>query len=311
MSKELILPTIKKAGALANIKTGNHKITTLDLSKRTCVSKFLKEEAPTLQEQMQQKYQGLDLMLVGDLTGSMSQYYTLLKRKFHEIPKKLFPLIQNLRIGIIFYLDHGCGDPYVTRICQPTNNLQEINDFIDRTCTGFGGDADEAVEDALNDLLHNIQWHGAHNRSVVLFGDAKCHRPEQCPSHFDFFEITKGLYEKQTTINTVYCGQCYGDIQNQCPTEIGDFSKPFHLGNDSEFFAWLANVTGGMAISIERVDDLVDIIMTAAAKDGGKLEEFAKTVSREPQKLKLIAMAKKAEVRLLEAKKKMTLGYSK
>ena len=123
MSKELILPTIKKAGALANIKTGNHKITTLDLSKRTCVSKFLKEEAPTLQEQMQQKYQGLDLMLVGDLTGSMSQYYTLLKRKFHEIPKKLFPLIQNLRIGIIFYLDHGCGDPYVTRICQPTNSL--------------------------------------------------------------------------------------------------------------------------------------------------------------------------------------------
>lgn len=309
MSKELILPTIKKAGALANIKTGNHKITTLDLSKRTCVSKFLKEEAPTLQEQMQQKYQGLDLMLVGDLTGSMSQYYTLLKRKFHEIPKKLFPLIQNLRIGIIFYLDHGCGDPYVTKICQPTNSLQEIKTFIDTTCTGYGGDSDEAVEDALNDLLQNVEWHECHNRSVVLFGDAKCHSPEHCPDHYDFFEITKGLFNKQTTINTVFCGT--GSIQNLSLAEIGDFSKPFHLRADAEFFAWLANVTGGMAITIERVDDLVDIIMTAAAKDGGKLEEFAKTVSREPQKLKLIAMAKKAEVRLLEAKKKMALGYSK
>lgn len=309
MSKELILPAIKKGSALATLKASNNKITTLDLSKKTSVSKFLKDKGPTLQEQMQKQYQGLDLMLVGDLTGSMSQYYTLLKRKFHELSDKLFPLIPNLRIGIIFYLDHGCGDPYVTRICQPTNNLQEIKKFIDETCTGFGGDADEAVEDALADLLQNVKWHGAHSRSVVLFGDAKCHKPEQCPSHFDFFEITKGLYEKQTTINTVFCGHHH--IENVTATEIGDFSIPFHLDNDSQFFSWLANVTGGMAITVERVDDLLDIILTAAAKDGGKLEEFAKTVAHEPQKLKLIAMAKKAEIRLIEARKKTALSYTK
>lgn len=309
MSKELILPTIKKGGALAAVKGGTHKIATLDLSKKAGVIKALKDDASSIQEQMQQKYHGLDLMLVGDLTGSMSQYYTLLKSKFHEISEKLFPLIQNLRIGIIFYLDHGCGDPYVTKICQPTNSLQEIKTFIDSTCTGCGGDEDEAVEDALNDLLQNVEWHDAHNRSVVLFGDAKCHRPEQCPDHYDFFEITKGLFNKQTTINTVFCGS--GSIQNMSLVEIGDFSKPFHLRSNAEFFAWLANVTGGMAITVENVGDLLDIILTAAAKDGGKLEEFAKTVSREPQKLKLIEMAKKAETRLLTARKNMMLGYSK
>ena len=309
MSKELILPTIKKGGALAAVKSGTHKITTLDLSKKTGVIKTLREDSPSLQEQMQKRYQGLDLMLVGDLTGSMSQYYVLLKRKFHEISEKLFPLIQNLRIGIIFYLDHGCSDPYVTKICQPTNSLQEIKTFIDTTCTGYGGDSDEAVEDALNDLLQNVEWHECHNRSVVLFGDAKCHSPEHCPDHYDFFEITKGLFNKQTTINTVFCGT--GSIQNLNLAEIGDFSKPFHLRADAEFFAWLANVTGGMAITIENINDLLDIIQTAAAKDGGKLEEFAKTVSREPRKLKLIEMAKKAETCLLTARKNMMLGYSK
>lgn len=309
MNKELILPTIKKGGALAAIKSVSHKIATLDLSRKTSVTKTLTEKAPSLQEQMQKKYQGLDLMLVGDLTGSMSRYYVLLKRKFHEISEKLFPLIQNLRIGIIFYLDHGSGDPYVTKICQPTNSLQEIKTFIDTTCTGYGGDSDEAVEDALNDLLQNVEWHNAHNRSVVLFGDAKCHAQEQCPSQYDFFEITKALFNKQTTINTVFCGS--GSIQNMSLVEIGDFTKLFRLDDDAEFFAWLANITGGMAITIEKVDDLLDIILTAAAKDGGKLEEFAKTISREPQKLKLIEMAKKAEIRLIEAKKKMALSYSK
>ncbi len=309
MSKELILPTIKKGGALAAVKSGSHKIATLDLSKKAGVIKALKDDASSIQEQMQQKYHGLDLMLVGDLTISMTPYHTLLKNKFHEISKTLFPLIPNLRIGIMFYLDHGYDNPYVTTICQPTNSLQEIKAFIDATHTGNGGDADEAVEDALNDLLHNVQWHEVHNRSVVLFGDAKCHRPEQCPDHYDFFEITKGLFNKQTTINTVYCGRDH--IQNMNVVEIGDFNKPFYLSNDAEFFAWLANVTGGMAITVENVGDLLDIILTAAAKDGGKLEEFAKTVSREPQKLKLIEMAKKAETRLLTARKNMMLGYSK
>ena len=78
-----------------------------------------------------------------------------------------------MRIGIIFYLDHGSGDPYITSICQPTTNIQTLKDFIYRTSTGGGGDSDEAVEDALNDLLQNIQWKELHTRSVVLFGDAQ------------------------------------------------------------------------------------------------------------------------------------------
>ncbi|GBU27911.1 hypothetical protein R84B8_01454 [Treponema sp. R8-4-B8] len=68
--------------------------------------------------------------------------------------------------------------------------------------------------------------------------------------------------------------------------------------SDPEFFSWIANVTGGMVIGVERVDDLVDIIMAAAAKDSGHLDDLEEKLKKSaPNKLKLVEIAKKAEQR--------------
>src|SRR4051794_7230364 len=109
-NKGLNLPAIRKGGDLS--KQTKKGISNLDLSKKSSVSSILKADASSVQKDILKAEKGLDLVLVGDLTSSMKDYHTLLKKKFLELCNELFPLIENLKIGIIFYLDHGSGDPY-------------------------------------------------------------------------------------------------------------------------------------------------------------------------------------------------------
>lgn len=302
----LNLPAIKKGGALEKAQP-KKSISTLDLSKKTAVSSVMKTETASIQKEILQSEKGLDLVLVGDLTGSMANYHKLLKNKFAELCGELFPLIKNLRIGIIFYLDHEhktdfrYGGGYTTRIQKLVTNTEELVSFIQATNTATGGYSnDEAVEDALNDLLNNMNWKEPNSRSVVIFGDANPHPAHQCPSHYDFFDTTRKLYDKGVTINSVYCSSRYrqSDLQRLQNTNVGDFETRFTCSEPAGFFSWIANVTGGMVLGVEKIEDLVDIIMASAAKDSGSLDELEKKIkATEPAKLKLIEIARKAEQR--------------
>jgi hypothetical protein len=294
--KGLNLPAIRKAGGLS--KQEVKKISTIELGKKSSVSSILKSGPSSIQKQILQSEKGLDLVLVGDLTSSMANYHALLKRKFADLCGELFPLIKNLRIGIIFYLDHGSGDSYVTRVQKLTTDTQELIHFINVTSTGHGGDADEAVEDALNDL-NQINWKESNARSVVIFGDASPHPHNQCPHQHDFFNLTRDLFQKGVTINSVYCAPYSQiDLQKLESVNVGDFtSRKTHLAPPN-FFSWIGNVTGGMVIGVENIDDLVDIIKASAAKDSGHLDDLEKKMkTASPGKLKLIEVARRAEKR--------------
>jgi hypothetical protein len=299
-NKKLNLPVIRKTGAVTNTgKQPEKTLIKLDLNKKTTVASIMKAETPSVEKEILSSEKGLDLVLVGDLTGSMISYHSLLKSKFVDLCNELFPLIKNIKIGIIFYLDHGSGDPYVTKINQLTSNVQELVNFINTTSTGSGGDDDEAVEDALNDLLQNMNWKQSNSHSVVIFGDASPHLANNCPSQYDFFRITQQLFKKPITINSVYCGHYrQSELQELHNTSVGDFSRKLTYLEPPHFFSWIANVTGGMVIGVEKIDDLVDIIMAAAAKDSGHLDELAEKIMKTaPNKLNLIEIAKKAEQR--------------
>ncbi len=303
--KKLNLPAIKKSRGLAKV-TPKKKIQPLDLSKKSAVAKAMKESKSTQQE-IHEKNQGLDLVLVGDLTTSMTEYHQLLKDKFKDLCKGLFPMIKNLKIGIIFYLDHGSGDPYVAKVCKLTKDIQELQNFIEVTPTGYGGDADEAVEDAFNDIV-NLNWREIGNRSVVLFGDAQPHEPEKCPNQYSYFDLTKKMFNDKIVVNSVFCGGRYGDeqLQKLKDVDVGDFSERVSRLGHPDFFSWVANITGGMIIGVERIDDLIDIIMAAAAKDAGNLEEFEEKLKlKAPNKLKLIDIAKKSQKRIKHNNRKL------
>lgn len=314
-TNKLNLPSLKKPSGGIVKKSDSKPIKPLDLEtikKKAEVSKIIKQDS--IKKQMNQKRQenkGLDLVLIGDLTGSMYAYHDVLKKKFNEICKVMFQIIPNLRIGIIFYLDHGSGDVYVTKPQQLTVNIENLQNFIDSTPDGSGGDADEAVEDALNDAL-NMNWNEINTRSIVLFGDARAHEPNECNSGYDYFELTKKLYDKKVTINTVFCGRSrdYKSISDLYDVDIGDFSKRVSRLDDDKFFSWIANVTGGVSIGVEQIDDIVDIIKAMAAKDAGKIDELEEEtlkINRKPiPALKLI----KEKAKQIENKKKMLgIGY--
>ena len=297
---KLNLPAIHSSKGIVKPQSDAKKISPFDLSKKSTVSKILKKEESSLQQELINKNRGLDLILVGDLTTSMTHYHTLLKNKFKELCVEMFGLINNLRIGIVFYLDYDRHLPYVTSICQPCSDIEKLSYFIEKTPVSHDGNstADEAVEEALHDLLQNIQWKELYNRSVVLFGDASPHPKHHCPNGLDFWELTKQLYHANTTVNSVFCG--YGDrkkMQDVYSIGIGDFDTPIEYLGANQFFSWIANVTGGMVINIENVDDLIDIIITSAAKDAGKLADLEAKVKAEPRKLNLIKLAKEAESR--------------
>ena len=295
--QKLNLPAIKKGNGIK--KRTSKTSLNLKLKNKSKINSIIKNKELNIQKSIYDSEKGLDLVLVGDLTGSMRNYHQLLKSKFIDLSNDLFSLIKNLRIGIIFYLDHESGDPYITKIQNLTTNTQELIHFINTTPTGCGGDEDEAVEDALNDILNNINWKQTSTKSVVIFGDASPHPVSNCPYNYDFFEITKKLFQTDTTINSVFCrNYSQNKLQSLEPTEIGDFTRRYEYLRPANFFSWIANVTGGMVVSVEKIDDLIDIIKASAAKDSGTLDDLEKEYkSIEPRKLKLIEIAKKAEQR--------------
>lgn len=311
---KLNLPTLKKPSGGIVKKSDSKPIKPLDLEsikKKAEVNKIVNQDS--IKKQMHQKRQenkGLDLVLIGDLTGSMSAYHDILKKKFKEICKVMFQLIPNLRIGIIFYLDHGSGDVYVTKSQQLTVNIENLQNFVDSTPDGNGGDADEAVEDALNDAL-NMNWNEINTRSIVLFGDAKSHEPNECNSGYDYFELTKKLYNSKVTINTVFCGRTrdYRSISDLYNVDIGDFSKRVSRLNDDEFFSWIANVTGGVAIGVEQIDDIVDIIKAMAAKDAGKIDELEEEIKVSHKPIPALKHIKEKAKQIENKKKMLGIGY--
>ena len=307
-NEKLNLPAIKK-GELARPRS-SQKVRPLDLDKSLAVSQAMSEHT-SVQEEIARSEQGLDLVLVGDLTGSMRAYHALLKEKFSSLCQDLFPMIKNLRIGIVFYLDHGSGDPYATRVCRFNKNRQELEDFIRATPTGHGGDAEEAMEDAFADIV-GLDWREASGRSVVLFGDARPHEPEKCPYQHSYFDLARRMFESRIVVNSVFCGEgnrSAETLQQLENVDVGNFSKKVANLDHPNFFSWIANVTGGMIIGVEQIDDLIEIIKAAAAKDSGNLEEYEKNLKRTaPAKLNLVSIAKKARQRRITAMKNLPGG---
>lgn len=310
INNSLNLPAIKKSNSsISEHRQEANKIPSLDLKKNLEQKKIMQRKDENLLNQFQDKRKGsLDLVLMGDLTGSMRSYHSLLKKEFTTLSHELIKFIPDLQIGIIFYLDHGSGDPYITKVHKISSDIQSIESFISKTPTGSGGDEKEAVEDALFDALQ-LNWRPKVNRSIVLFGDASGKEPSECPHQHSYFQITKELYEKDVTINSVYCRPGYSiqKLQSLESVEVGNFTKQFRSPNHPNFFSWLANVTGGMIIGIEEVNDLIEIIKASAAKDAGVLEEYEssmKTKTTNSRKLELIEISKNANVRKNLANKK-------
>lgn len=85
-----------------------------------------------------------------------------------------------------------------------------MKSWLDQCSAQGGGDAPEAVADALNDAL-NLEWSSAATKICILISDAPPHGlnptgdsfPSGCPAGHDPMTIVRKMAEKSITLYTV------------------------------------------------------------------------------------------------------------
>lgn len=109
-----------------------------------------------------------DIAFVVDATGSMGDEIDFLKEEMNDVIFKAKGLNHtlNMRFANVFYRDHG--DEYLTKKQDFTEVLSEARAFVSAQSAGGGGDYEEAVDDALDVAVNQLQW-GEHAVARILF----------------------------------------------------------------------------------------------------------------------------------------------
>lgn len=120
----------------------------------------------------------LDLVLVMDTTGSMRDELDDVQASLLATLRLLRKLSGSLRIGFVAYKDRG--EDYVTRVfpLRPVaaGGDGEIGNFVAAIRAGGGGDAAEAVDDALAAAVA-MDWRADAAGRIIVIGDAPA-RPD-------------------------------------------------------------------------------------------------------------------------------------
>lgn len=134
----------------------------------------------------------IDIAFVLDTTSSMQPYIA-------QVQKNLVQFLQHLqemkkdkastcRVALLEYRDKG--DLFVNRVNTGfTSNLDQVQKAVSGLTTSGGGDAPEAVLDALLVAKNDLSWNSKAKRIVILIGDA----PPQS-------RTTDGLHDEATVV---------------------------------------------------------------------------------------------------------------
>lgn len=117
----------------------------------------------------------VEVVFVLDTTGSMGGLIQAAKDNIWSIARSMASAQPqpDIRIGLVAFRDRG--DDYVTRVVALSDDLDSVYaQLMDLRADG-GGDTPEAVNEALFDAVHTIQWSGDPNayQAIFLVGDAQ------------------------------------------------------------------------------------------------------------------------------------------
>lgn len=227
--------------------------------------------SPEELERAREMVQGnLELVFLIDETGSMGAYIEQVQSRLLSLITAVerSPLCNYLRLGLVTFRDHPPQDEsFVTRVVPLTENIQEIREGVERMRASGGGDGPEAVTDGLMELL-NLDWHPGSTRLVVMVGDAPPHGvesrgdgfPDGCPCGRHWYTQAEGCREMNIVVHAVGCR----GIRN------------YHGAED--VFKSVAKRTGGLYISLENADLLIDLVSGLADRelDRRRLEAYVR-----------------------------------
>ncbi len=120
---------------------------------------------------------GIDVVFAIDATGSMVWVHRTVRERMTQLAAYVRGLVPLARFGIIAYRDYNDID-FVTRISQPSFDIERARLFMGGIDALGGGDHPEAVTQALRDSENSIGWRSGAQRVVIIIGDAPPHARE-------------------------------------------------------------------------------------------------------------------------------------
>jgi Mg-chelatase subunit ChlD len=152
----------------------------------------------------------VEVVFVLDTTGSMSGLIRAAKEKIWSIASTLAQAEQSpeISMGLVAYRDRG--DAYVTHIVDLSSDLDSVYAKLMDFQAAGGGDAPEAVNEALEAAIQRISWSRDPStyRVVFLVGDAPPHMDYQ--DDVKYPELVAAARAKGIVVNTIQCGNMAG-----------------------------------------------------------------------------------------------------
>jgi hypothetical protein len=110
----------------------------------------------------------VDIAFVVDATGSMGDEIEFLKLELEDVIRNTMEKYKSLTLNAasVFYRDRG--DEYLSKKSAFNDDLLKTINFIKLQNAGGGGDAPEAVDEALSIALDSLQWN-KNTRTKLLF----------------------------------------------------------------------------------------------------------------------------------------------
>jgi hypothetical protein len=117
----------------------------------------------------------LDIGLMIDATGSMSDEMTYLQAELRDIVERVRPRGSPLRVRIttVYYRDRG--DEFVTRVHPFDNDVDATVAFLGATRADGGGDYPEEMNAALHEMMAQEWSEGSAARMLFVVADAPPH----------------------------------------------------------------------------------------------------------------------------------------
>ena len=121
----------------------------------------------------------LDLMLMVDTTGSMSDELTYLQKELESVIKKVSDTNKtvSINVSVNFYRDED--DEYVIKPFEFTNKIDDVILQLNAQRTDGGGDYPEAVHKALNNIVNEHQWRSGAVKLCFFVLDAPPHTEQE------------------------------------------------------------------------------------------------------------------------------------
>lgn len=196
----------------------------------------------------------LDIIFSFDDTGSMSSVRRQVRQKINSLVNNLAANIPGIRIGIIIHNDY-CDYPRHIFSMDFTQDVKQIQKFVDQDSPCGGGDSPECYELALHEAT-KFSWL-SEKRALILIGDEvphnKGYRYRDQIAKYDWKEEANALNEMGVHVYGVQA-----------------------LGNRHavEFYTMISRMTNGVKLDLSQFEHIPTYLNAVAYHQSGQLETY-------------------------------------